>query len=141
MNTPHPATLRADDRAKFRFLPMLFSHDYVRGEQHVFQYADRFLENYAGGEWVFVRLSTGGGFMQPGEDAWRFRNADNWSDVEVSAEAAGIIITAMVLNHRSWLYDRDGLTALCEHACRRHDQLMAFAVEHAEAAAIFRALD
>lgn len=141
MNTQHPDTQRADDRAKFRFLPMLFAHDYVRGEQHVFQYADRFLENYAGGEWVFIRLSAGGGFMQPGEDAWRFCNAENWSDVEVSAEAAGIIITAMVLNHRSWLYDRDGMTELCEHACLRHGQLMAFADAHPEAAAIFRALD
>lgn len=141
MNTLTPATMPVEHSAKLRFLPVLFSHDYVRAENNVFQYAARFLDGYAGGEWTFVRLPGGGGFMQPEEKAWAFSNPDNYAQLTLSAEAAGIVITALVLNHRSWLYDRHDQPALCEHYVLRHRQLMAFADAHAEAGNIFRALD
>jgi len=68
-------------------------------------------------------------------------NPGNYSVLDVRAEAAGIIITALVLNHRSWMYDRHDEEELCAHSCERHRQLMKYAGEHHEADAIFHALD
>ncbi|WP_416414357.1 antirestriction protein [Pantoea sp. App145] len=138
-NPQKPRTIVIDDR--MAFLPMLFSDDLLRAELNVYLYADRFLENYDGGLWEFVGLTAGGGFMQPPGERWRFTNPANWADEVVSAEAAGIIITALVLNHRSWMHYHDDEQALCEHFCKRYDQLIAFADRHREAVAIFRALD
>lgn len=145
MNTAqqaHQTTQILNGFPKMHFLPMLFAGDSMRAELNIYLYADRYLDSYDGGVWAFVQLSSGGGFMKPeGEAHWHFSNPANYSELDVSAEAAGIIITALVLNHRSWMYDRHDEEELCAHYCERHRQLMNFASEHAEAAAIFRALD
>ncbi|QEW34552.1 antirestriction protein (plasmid) [Erwinia billingiae] len=141
MNTQTPAAFHVDRYVKMRFLPMLFSHDYVRAEHNVFLYASRFLSGYDGCEWEFIVLNKGGGFMQPCAGEWRFVSPDNGADLALSAEAAGLVITALVLNHRSWMYDRHDEPELCEHYCQRFRQLLAYAETHYEAAAIFRALD
>jgi hypothetical protein len=141
MNTQTPVAVHVDRYVKMRFMPMLFSHDYVRAEYNIFLYASRFLAGYDGCEWEFIVLNSGGGFMQPGEGKWRFVSPDNGADLALSAEAAGLVITALVLNHRSWLYDRHDEPELCEHFCHRFRQLLAYAETHSEAAAIFRALD
>ncbi|WP_099319855.1 antirestriction protein [Erwinia amylovora] len=141
MNTQTPAAYQVDRFVKMRFLPMLFSHDYVRAEHNVFLYANRFLKGYDGCEWQFVVLENGGGFMQPEGDEWHFSNPDNGAEMTLSVEAAGIVITAMVLNHRSWFYDRHDEPDLCEHFCERFRQLVAYAASHAEYNAIYRALN
>lgn len=145
MNTATPAFEPArllDGFVRIQFLPCLFGHDFTRAEFNVYSYADRYLAGYDGGVWGYALLPGGGGFMKPGgEESWRFVNPDNSSDVTVSSEAAGIIITALVLNHRSWMYDRHDEEELCALYCRRHRQLMDYAATHPEAAAIFRALD
>ena len=145
MNTATPAFEPArilDGYVRMRFLPALFGDDFFRAEHNVYLYAARYLADYDGAVWDFALLPSGGGFMQPADDErWRFVNQGNDSDVTVSSEAAGIIITALVLNHRSWMYDRHDEEELCRHFCRRHRQLMAYAETHPEAAAIFRALD
>lgn len=125
------------------FLPRLFSFDYCRAEFNVYTYADRYLPDYDGAEWEFVALPNthGGGFMMPSGDEWEFYNPDNRCELTVSAGAAGIIITALVLNHRSWMYDRNDEPDLCKHYILRHRQLMEYALEHPESNAIFRALD
>ncbi|MBY4841163.1 antirestriction protein [Pantoea sp. DY-5] len=144
MNTALHAPLAArflDGFVKLRFLPSLFGDDFMRAENNVYLYAARYMTNYNGGEWTFVHLEQGGGYMIPPDGTWRFENPENWSVAEVSADAAGIIITALVLNHRSWMYDRHDEEELCALFCRRHRQLMVWAETHSEAAAIFRALD
>ncbi|MCT6592598.1 antirestriction protein [Pantoea dispersa] len=141
LHAPQPAQI-LDGYVKMRFLPMLFAGDFMRAELNIYQYADRFLSDYDGGVWEFAQLPGGGGFMKPeGEARWHFSNPGNYSELDVSAEAAGIIITALVLNHRSWMYDRHDEEELCAHYCERHRQLMNYAGEHHEADAIFRALD
>lgn len=130
-----------DGFVKLRFLPSLFGDDFMRAENNVYLYAARYLTNYNGGEWTFVHLEQGGGYMIPPDGAWRFENPENWSVAEVSADAAGIIITALVLNHRSWMYDRHDEGELCALYCRRHRQLTDYAFTHPEARAIFAALD
>lgn len=124
---------------------MTLTHDFMRAENNVYVYADRYLANYDGAVWDFVRVPGvphGGGYMKPaGEERWQFSSPHVWTDLEISSDAAGIIITALVLNHRSWLYDRHDDEELCAHFCRRYRQLTAFAQIHPEAAAIFCALD
>lgn len=105
LHAPQPAQI-LDGYVKMRFLPMLFAGDFMCAELNIYQYADRFLSDYDGGVWEYAQL-PGGGFMKPeGEARWHFSNPVNYSELDVSAEAAGIIITALVLNHRSWMYDR-----------------------------------
>ncbi|CAH0307762.1 hypothetical protein SRABI13_04630 [Erwinia aphidicola] len=79
--------------------------------------------------------------MQPDGDEWHFSNPDNGAEMTLSAEAAGIVITAMVLNHRSWFYDRHDEPELCEHYCGRFRQLTGFISAHPEYGAIWRALN
>jgi hypothetical protein len=79
--------------------------------------------------------------MAPDMESLTFCNAENWFEQTVSGEVAGIILTALVLNHRSWHHSNHDHEELCRHFCRRHDQLMAFADTHPESASIWRALD
>lgn len=131
-----------DGYVRLRFLPALFGDDFMRAESNVFLYACRYLTDYDGGAWDFALLPSGGGFMKPAvEETWRFVNPENYSDVCLSSEAAGIVITSLVLNHRSWMYDRHDEGELCALYCRRHRQLTDYAFAHPEAPAIFAALD
>lgn len=80
--------------------------------------------------------------MKPAaEGEWRFINPENYSDVRLSSEAAGIVITSLVFNHRSWMYDRHDEGELRALYCRRHRQLTDYAFTHPEARTIFTALD
>ena len=109
---------------------------------NVYLYADRFLTDYNGGLWDFALLPSGGGFMKPvSEESWRFVNPENHNDVSLSSEAAGIVITSLVLNHRSWMYDRHNDMELCALYCHRHRQLINYAFDHLEAAATFVTMD
>lgn len=102
MNTATPAFESArvlDGYARLRFLPALFGDDFMRTETNLYLFADRFLAHYDGGVWDFALLPSGGGFMKPAaEETWRFVNPKNYSDVRLSSEAAGIVITSLVLN-------------------------------------------
>lgn len=76
--------------------------------------------------------------MKPeGKERYMYSNPYHWTELEISAEAADIIITALVLNHLSWLYDRHDNEELSAHFC----QLMEYVKDHPEAAAIFCALN
>lgn len=144
MNTATPAfesTHVLDGYVRLRFLPALFGDDFMRAENNVYLYANRYLADNDGGVWDFAQLPSGGGFMKPAaEETWRLVNPANHGDVRLSSEAAGIVITALVLNHRSWMYDRHDEGELCALYCRRHRQLTDYAFSHPEAAAIFSAL-
>lgn len=145
MHTPTPDFQPArvlDGYVCLSFLPALFGDDCIRAENNVYLYASRYLDGYDGGVWAYAALPEGGGFMKPeGDDHWHFVNPQNFADLTLGSEAAGIVITALVLNHRSWMYDRHDEEELCRLYCHRHRQLMAYAESHPEAAAIFRALD
>lgn len=137
----HPARV-LDGFVKLRFLPALFGDDFIRAENNVYSYAARYLDGYDGGVWDYATISEGGGFMKPeGDERWHFCNPLNFADLTLSSEAAGIVITALVLNHRSWMYDHHDEEELCRLYCRRHRELMAYAECHPEADAILRALD
>ena len=54
---------------------------------------------------------------------------------------AAITITALVLNHRSWMHDHHDERDACRHYIRRYEQLMSIVATHRESRAIYRALD
>ncbi len=56
--------------------------------------AKKMMPEYEGGFWHFIRLSDGGGYMMPDGDRFHLVNGENWFDRTVSADAAGIIVTA-----------------------------------------------
>lgn len=143
MNTASPLSdaIPVSDEQRMSFLPMLFGRDLLRAEASIFSYAQRYCPAYSGGLWNFYMLPDGGGFMAPDLETLVFRNADNWFEQEVTGEVAGIILTALVLNHRSWHHSHHDNEEMCAHFCLRYEQLMAFADSHPDSAAIWRALD
>jgi hypothetical protein len=92
-----------------------------------------------GGFWHFIRIPEGG-YMMPDGDRFHLTNPDNWFDRSVSADAAGVIITALAINRRIWLHHERGDAALTPP-----DAAGIAAVEfidsHDECAAIYAALD
>lgn len=127
--------------ALFDFLPTLFGADYLSAEASIFAYATKYLRDYSGGEWTFNQLPDGAGYLAPEDERVFVSNPDNWFEGEMSGDAAGIFITAMVLNHRSWLHSHHDEEEACRHYVKRYEQLMAFVSTHREASAIYRALD
>jgi hypothetical protein len=78
-------------------------------------------------------------FHGAGQERVTFCNPDNWFEQEVSGEVAGIIVTALVLNHRSFYHSHHDNDELCAHFCHRFSALMAFIETHPDAAVIQRA--
>lgn len=66
------------------------------------------MPEYQGGFWHFIRLPDGGGYMMPDGDRFHLVNGENWFDRTVSADAAGIILTSLVINRQLWLYHDSG---------------------------------
>lgn len=124
------------------FLPYLFGRDYLNGELNVYAYARQYLPGYDGGEWHFYTLHVGGGYMAPaGEGRCKVCNSDNGYVGEMSADAAGIFVTAMVLNHRCFMWHRRDEEELSQHLSQRFDELRRYIDCHPERLAILSALD
>ena len=127
--------------ALFDFLPTLFGADYVKAEACIYAYAAKYIRDYSGGEWTFNQLPDGAGYLAPEEERVFVSNPDNGIEGEMSGDAAGIFITAMVLNHRAWMHSHHDQQEASSHYVNRYEQLMALVPTHREASAIYRALD
>ncbi len=106
------------------------------GESTVFGYADKLSPlDYGGGSWVFYEQDGKPLFMAP-DDEKRFRISveGNMYEGTVSAQAAGIIFTMFALSDLSFRYNSD-------HLSDAYARLYEFALNHAEASAIFAATD
>lgn len=91
--------------------------------------------DYRGGYWEFFTLSNGGFYMAPAaERAFVLTCEGNGVRGEVSADAAGIVATLMTLNCLAW-------TTQDPYFTDSFYWLRDFALEHAEAGAILRAID
>lgn len=137
----HSDATRLEGAQRLAFLPSLFGNDFMISELTVYAYASRFITGYNGGYWHYHRLPDGSGYMVPDMENVTFCNPDNWFECEMSAETAGIIITALVLNHRSFYHCHHDNDELCSHFCRRYEALMSFVDSHPDASTIYRALD
>jgi hypothetical protein len=138
-NLPITASLAADSK-RLSFLPAYFSPRLMmRGENLVYAWLDRLSEGYSGGYWLFYELSNGGFYMAPAApDQLRVEVNGNGFGGNVSADAAGIIATLFALGQlASEAQGTDAGDLLID----RYHFLLAFADGHAEAGAIFQAVD
>ncbi|HBX7959759.1 TPA: antirestriction protein [Klebsiella pneumoniae] len=133
--------LNVEESDRLSFLPDLFGNDFLAGEMQVYAIAVKHITDYCGGFWHFIRIPEGGGYMMPDGDRFHLTNPDNWFDRSVSADAAGVIITALAINRRIWLHHERGDAALTRHLMLRESQLWDFIDSHDECAAIYAALD
>jgi hypothetical protein len=131
-----PMTLVPEAR-RMAFLPALFGPTLMMiGERAVYQFMSWLAPNdYNGGLWSFHERGGQPLFMSPDADK-RFRIfcETNGYMGEVSAEAAGIIVTLFALSHLSFRHEADQLS-------ESYLRLYEFAGDHPEAGEIFKAID
>jgi hypothetical protein len=128
------ATPVSEDK-RISFLPKHFGVHFVSGEATIYAWAATLSADYAGGLWNYVELSNGGFYVSPATpEKLRVRWPDNYFDGEVSADAAGIIITLYALNHLA-------AKTLLNRFVDKYHSLREFALTHPEAAYIMSAID
>ncbi|MEX0529930.1 antirestriction protein [Raoultella terrigena] len=91
-------------------------------------------------------ITTQTGYIAPaGEQYYRMVIPENNFDSDVSADAAGIISTLMIMNWLSWqVADMGaGYTHVCKHLIARQDALKSYLsiIHHPESHLILRAID
>jgi hypothetical protein len=124
---------------RMRFLPEFFTPRLMmKAEAMIYQQASQLCADYNGALWAFYRLSNGGCYVAPETDK-RFKVFVPGNDYEgeVSADAFGVIVTLFVFGSLCWIDNE----ALREKFTDHYHQLRDFAKDHAEAGAIFRAID
>ncbi len=123
MQYAKPVTLNVEECDRLSFLPYLFGLDFLYAEASVYALAKKMMPEYEGGFWHFIRLPDGGGYMMPDGDRFHMVNGANWFDRTVSADAAGIILTSLVINRQLWLYHDSGDAGLTQLYRMRDAQL------------------
>lgn len=133
--------LHVSESDRLSFLPYLFGDDYLLAEMQVYATADRYLPQYTGGVWHFIRLPEGGGYMAPDSDRVHLVNDDNGFDKTLSGDAAGIVVTLLAINRRCWLHHDRGYAGRVQLFMQREQQLYDYIDTHPERADILRTLD
>ena len=141
MQYAKPVTLNVEECDRLSFLPYLFGLDFLYAEASVYALAKKMMPEYEGGFWHFIRLPDGGGYMMPDGDRFHLVNGENWFDRTGSADAAGIILTSLVINRQLWLYHDSGSAGLTHLYRMRDAQLWSHIEFHPECNAIYAALD
>jgi hypothetical protein len=124
---------------RLSFLPEFFTvRLMMKAEAMIYQQADLLSVDYQGGLWTFYKLSNGGFYVAPDTEK-RFTVYVPGNDYEgdVSADAFGVIVTLFVLGGLVWIDDETLREKFSDH----YHQLRDYAKDHAEAGAIFRAID
>ncbi len=136
MTTRPPATLVAPERRE-GFLPKLFGLPLmIVGEHTVYSLMERLSPaEYGGGSWDFYERSGAPLFMAPtSKPRFRIEPDITMFSGEVSAEAAGIIVTLFAFSHLSFRHGSDQLAD-------GYERLYRYAAGHAECSAILQAID
>ena len=133
--------LNVEECDRLSFMPYLFGTDFMLAELQVYALAKQWMPEYSSEFWHFIRLPEGGGYMMPDGDRFHMVNGANWFDRTVSADAAGIILTSLVINRQLWLYHDSGNAGLTHLYRMRDAQLWSHIEFHPECNAIYAALD
>jgi hypothetical protein len=126
---------RVEDSLRLNALPRYFGRHMMTFEGAVYDFMHRFASDYRGGFWQFYELSNGGFYMAPDRGSYRLCVDTNGYEGVMSADAAGITVCLFACSHLSFRETHGQLFA------ERFHQLREFALDHAEAAAIFAAID
>lgn len=113
-------------------------------EPAIFSFASQLSDDYSGGNWAFQSLSNSGFYMAPhhesggGSDSnGRFQvNSQNGHECFMSADALGLTACLYAYSHLSF-----GQGDFAETCAEHYHLLREFALDHAEAGNIFRAID
>lgn len=129
-----------DESDRLSFLPTFFGkHLMIRGEALVFGWLDRLSDDYNGGYWHFYTLTNGGFYLALSSNKpMRISVEGNGFDGEMSADAAGIVATLFALGQ---LAGEVQGTNIDDVLIDRYYFLRDFALDHAEARLIFKAID
>lgn len=139
--SPVTSEVVADDQ-RMTVLPSLFGRYLLGCEAAIYARTEKSCAEYKGGFWTFAALSNGGYFMYPdmGEgSSFSYEVPENGWTGQLTAEAMGIVACLFVLSSLSCqLYER-GLDN--KMATENYHKLRDYALDHAEASAIFAAID
>lgn len=108
----------------------------VRLEPAIFSIAANLASDYDGGFWEFWKLSNGGFYMAPVSDAPFSVSADNGYEGYMGADALGITACLYAYSHLS--FGDGNFAGTC---AEQYHWLREFALDHAEAGSILRAID
>lgn len=125
---------RVPNEERMRTLPRHFASHYLIVEDAIYSWMGQLAEQYLGGFWEFYELTNGGFYMAPSYETLTLQVEGNGYQGQMSGDAAGIVACLFAFSHLSFRI-RDDMFA------RHYQQLLAFAAEHAEAAAIVAAID
>lgn len=135
---------------RFKFLPSLFGSAFLLGESLVYGYMNAFAPLYkqgGGGFWEFLESDEKSVmYMRPATPAKSFPfSTPNLFSGDLSADAAGIVVTIYALNHLMHeiknLLDGESLDNLLESLIDRYQSLLDYASQHDESESIYRAID
>lgn len=136
MTTRPPVILVSPERRE-DFLPKLFGLPLmIVGEHTVYSLMERLSPaDYGGGSWDFYERSGAPLFMAPtSKPRFRIEPDITMFSGEVSAEAAGIIVTLFAFSHLSFRHSSDRLADA-------YERLYRYAAGHAECSAILQSID
>ena len=103
-------------------------------ERHVYCWMRRLCSHYDGGYWNFYDLSNGGFYIAPADEKKMWLTwPGNYFNDEMSADAAGIVVTLYALN--------DFAEQISPAFGEKHRQLYDYIESHPEAQAIYAAKD
>ena len=104
-------------------------------EGMIYSCAGKMISGYNGGAWVFKTCSNGAAYITPEYDGSRnITMAENYYEGNMSADAAGLAITTLVVNSMTAKYQDHSLYALWE-------KLMDVVASHPERKELYKFLD
>lgn len=106
-------------------------------EPYVFSTASMLSDTYSGGYWEFWKLSNGGFYMAPALDQPYLVAGPNQFSGILHSDAFGIVACLYAYSHLSFVGDQK-LSELC---ARHYHALRDYALSHAAAKLILRAVD
>lgn len=125
------------ERKKSDHVAVLFGIRWVWVESFVFDTAGSLSSDYEGGSWEFYDLSNGGFYMVPASRQSYPVVCDNGFEGSLTSEAFGVTCCLYAFSLLSFSPD----TVFAELCATHFHRLREFALEHAEAKAILRAID
>ena len=141
MQYAKPVTLNVEECDRLSFLPYLFGNDFLYAEAYVYSITQKIIPEYQLLFCHFIPLPDGRCYIMPHFDRFHIVNVANLFDRTVSADAAGIILTSLVINRQLWLYHDSGDAGLTQLYRMRDAQLWRHIEFHPECNAIYAALD
>jgi hypothetical protein len=128
------AARQVPDDERLDTLPRHFGRYMMRVEDAIYTFLRELAQEYRGGYWHFYELSNGGFYMAPQLGLLDLQVDGNGYAGRMSADAAGITACLFAFSHLSFQIQNDLIS-------RHYYALRDFALEHAEARAIFAAID